>query len=140
MPRKPRNPGSGKPPHNGPAQGRGWGGAAKGKGRKSAGKLIPGAAVKAGCAVPGVQDFVPTYKGLADKERIEALKELQWGIAFTSKFEGNRLTASQHLLDRLDGKAVQRQIVGELGDISKLTTEELDERIAELTAKISHNE
>jgi hypothetical protein len=36
MPRKPRNPGSGKPPFNGPAQGEGmgpgWGGPAKGEG------------------------------------------------------------------------------------------------------------
>lgn len=108
MPRKPRNPGAGKPPHNGPAQGPGWGGAAKGEGRKSAGKLPPGAAVQAGCAVPGVHNFVPTYKGLADKERVEALKELQWQQAFGSEFEGNRIAATQHLLDRLDGKATQR--------------------------------
>ena len=32
MPRRNRNPGSGKAPHNGPATGMGWGGAPRGKG------------------------------------------------------------------------------------------------------------
>ena len=37
MPRQARNPGSGKPPHNGPASGAGWGGPPKGEGKKGAG-------------------------------------------------------------------------------------------------------
>lgn len=108
MPRKPRNPGSGKPPHNGPAQGPGWGGPAKGEGNGSDGKLVPGAAPKAGCAIQGVEGFVPVYDALQDRERIEALKRHQWQQAFAGAYEGNRIAATQHLLERLDGKATQR--------------------------------
>jgi hypothetical protein len=43
MPRKPRNPGSGKAPQNGPASGEGWGGPARnGESASAAGKAGPG--------------------------------------------------------------------------------------------------
>jgi hypothetical protein len=105
MSRKPRNPGSGKPPHNGPAAGPGWGGAAKGEGRKSAGKLIPGAGPKAGCAVPGVQGFVPLYRTLEKRERIEAAMQYKWEVMNDpNEFTQHRLKASDDILDREIGK------------------------------------
>lgn len=100
MPRKLRNPGSGKPQHNGPANGPGWGGPAKGEGFR----LKPAGDPESDAARALSKD--PAHRAV--KEAVEAeMLAVQLTIARTSEFEGNKLSASDKVLDRLRGKPTQ---------------------------------
>lgn len=115
MPRKPRNPGSGKAPHNGPAsgipaQGAGWGGAAKGA---STSRLRE----KGDPESDAIRALSTDPAHMAIKEAVEAeMLGVQIEIARTSSFEGNRLTAADKVLDRLRGKPKQQTDITSNGE------------------------
>jgi hypothetical protein len=113
---KPRGNGAG---YGGPAKGAGWGGSAKGSHRPENGHEQP-----------------PYLRGEARKARIaekHAAREELYGviyeIAVTSSNEFARLSASNALLDRIEGKPIQRNINVNQDDPRKLTDAELAQAI-----------
>lgn len=118
MPRTPRNPGSGKPPHNGkarnqPATGLGWGGEAKG-----AGKRVDLAEVRPLRWDPANRE---------QKEQVAAeMRGVLYHVALQGEAEQSRINAADKLLDRIEGKPVQRQDINmRTIDPDELTDEEL---------------
>lgn len=108
MPRVPRNPGAGKPPHNGkargqPATGMGWGGEAKG-----AGKRVP------------LDEVRPLRWDPANREHKEEIaaemRGVLYHVALQGEAEQSRINAADKLLDRIEGKPVQRQDVTSKGE------------------------
>jgi len=108
MPRTPKRPGSGKPPHNGkargqPATGMGWGGEAKG-----AGKRVP------------LDEVRPLRWDPANQERKEEIaaemRGVLYHVALQGEAEQSRINAADKLLDRIEGKPVQRQDVTSKGE------------------------
>ena len=116
MPRV-RNPGSGKPPHNGPARGSGgdkpaggygWGGPAKGAHRN----LAPAGdeysdAVRALANDPKVQEAKAPLRELAMSVWVEVCRDVA---------HPQRVVAAEKLMDRLDGKAKQQTDITSGGD------------------------
>jgi hypothetical protein len=129
MPRKPRNPGSGKPPHNGPARGGpakgpangpGWGGPAKGKGTGG-----PASGTEA-TGRPAMHD---NLAAIADCE--EALRKMT-DIMRTAEFEGLQPAAAEKLLDRLEGKPRQAVEMSGKGG-GPIQTQQVEQAAAKLT-------
>ena len=127
MPRTPRNPGSGKAPFNGPAKGPGWGGEARGNGNGNPGALFTNGNTEGqGCR--------PTFKSLTREARIDALKELQWTLANEAEFETTRHAAQNALLDREEGKAVQRVVSANFDSDARVTEEQRASILAAMRA------
>ncbi len=105
MPRKPRNPGSGKPPHNGPAKGAGSGTWAVGQAPAQR-RFTP---ETARLAVQKRDD--PEARAVRDVIRAEMFDVLH-GVATAETSSGNeRVAASNALLNRIDGMPTQRSEV-----------------------------
>lgn len=108
MPRKPRNPGSGKPPHNGPAKGAGSGTWAVGQAPAQR-RFTP---ETARLAVQRRDD--PEARAVRDEIRAEMFDVLH-GVATAPESSGNeRVAASNALLNRIDGMPTQRSEIGGL--------------------------
>ena len=120
MPRIPRNPGSGKPPHNGPAgghaaRGAGWGGAARGNGGdRPAFGTFPEDVRKLGTETSAAAAHNPEIAAmLADRKRWDEEQERQAMAFYATKMRddgeptANRLIAADKLLDRIKGKPSQ---------------------------------
>ncbi|HEV7457332.1 MAG TPA: hypothetical protein VGN96_11215 [Roseococcus sp.] len=110
MPRTPRNPGSGKRPVNTPASGPGagsWGGPAKGA---STSRIKPG-------DPDGIRALRWDADNIAHKEEIAAqMRGVLYYVALKGEGEAARINAADKLLDRIEGKAVQRQDVTSKGE------------------------
>ena len=118
MPRQPRNPGSGKRPHNGsargsggdkPAGGHGWGGSAKGAHDHR--------------QAPAGDEYSDHVRALArDPKHAEAkapLRELAmtvWVEVCKDVAHPQRVVAAEKLMDRLDGKPKQQTDITSGGD------------------------
>ena len=147
MPRVPRNPGSGKPPHNGPATGPGWGGPAKGAGtggpptarsgrhpRTAADAKKSAAISREVAADPELRAVSAQRKVLAAiKAEAEAQLMARLGdIALNSVNEFAAVSAIDKALDRIVGKAVQPNVNF---DGNALTPEQRRAEIDRLLAK-----
>ena len=104
-------------------------GAAKGagNGRPAAPPFAPGnpGYADAGGGPNGGHGSRATFKSLSRQDRIDALMEMQWTAAHDAQSEVVRLQAQNALLDRIDGKPVQRTINHHTADPSALTDAEL---------------
>lgn len=107
MPRKVRNPGSGKAPVNTPAQGAGWGGPAKG----------------ASTAPASIQTAPPVGpetnpSGLMGDRKAQR-RERAMAILDAAMEEGDswqvRVMAADKMLDRIEGKPTQKIVTPESG-------------------------
>ncbi len=125
MPRKSRNPGSGKKPVNTPARGAGWGGEAKGA-SSSAGRMT-------GPAFMGDENptGLPGYRGLAKAAVVEMMMGVLWDVAIDpDEPSQNRVVAADKVLDRVEGKPVQKVVTADVGagwfieGVAELTEEE----------------
>ena len=86
-----------------PAKGKGWGGAAKGAGTKA--------------PVAAVQPLSNDAAYMANKDQAaEQMRAVLYGVAISGDNEHARIAAADKLLDRLEGKAVQRQDVTSAGE------------------------
>jgi hypothetical protein len=109
MPRTPRNPGTGKAPHNGnangPGMGAGWGGPANGA---STSRLAG-----AGDAYSdAIRALAADPRHAASKVPLRELVFRTWvEVAAGGESESARVVAAEKLMDRLDGKATQRSEV-----------------------------
>lgn len=114
MPRTPRNPGSGKAPHNGPPMGAGYGGQANG-----------GSNSQAGVAGPGrpTADVAAVLR--ADKAgRLAALEDHVIGLALTAEREETQVSAA---LGFLKLAAVSRvEVTGANGGALEITRRIVD--------------
>ena len=90
-----------------PAKGKGWGGQARGA---SASRIKPGD--PDGIAARAHDPAVIADKAVA----AEQMRNVLYGIALTGENDHARIAAADKLLDRLDGKAVQRQDVTSGGE------------------------
>lgn len=111
MPRT-RNPGSGKPPHNGPAKGAGkgpgsgpgkgagWGGPAKGPGNRGQ--------VGVGRPKADVAAVIASKR----EERVEALKAHLIGLALTAEREETQVTATLGFLKHEAPPAAKVEVTG----------------------------
>lgn len=105
MPRTPRSPGAGKPPHNGKARGEGsgpgWGGPAKGH--------APAPLAPAGDAYSdAVRALAHDPRHAASKAPLRELALRTWiEVAQRSDNDSARVVAAEKIMDRLDGKATQ---------------------------------
>ena len=143
MPRRVRNPGSGKPPHNGPAKGAGIGGPAKGAGvgpaKPYTAETRPYAARAAVAATlaenhdPDEQKYRQEQRRLT-RERRRAAWEATDNLVADPTHKDHH-AAVRDTLDRLDGRAVQKSEVSgpgggpietrDVSDLGKLSTAEL---------------
>ena len=111
MPRRVRNPGSGKPPHNGPAKGagiggpragEGWGGDARGTGTRPPLSSDPADQRRR-------WELRFDEKHQAQKEQVAAeMRGILYEIATGAPETLARLNAADKLLDRIEGKPVQK--------------------------------
>lgn len=107
MPRTPRNPGTGKAPHNGPAAnagkgGDGWGGHPKGASTaKPIDSTADGDAIRALRHDPANVAAKAVLSG--------AMRQVLFDVATSAREPGpSRVSAADKLLDRIEGKATQR--------------------------------
>ena len=110
MPRTPRNPGTGKAPHNGPAAnagkgGDGWGGHPKGASTaKPIDSTADGDAIRALRHDPANVAAKAVLSG--------AMRQVLFDVATNAGEPGpSRVNAADKLLDRIEGKATQRSEV-----------------------------
>lgn len=111
MTRIAKRPGSGKPPHNGSARGAGWGGPAKGA---STSRIKPG-------DPDGIQATRGGSMSRWNQERREAAaddaRDLYDAVMRNEEEPTlNRMAAADKLLDRIEGKPVQKQDVTSAGE------------------------
>ena len=134
MPRTPRNPGSGKPPYNGPARGAGWGGAAKGASASRLVKVVDGKAVLSdGRIVP--HSTSPEGQALAEARRQKAMAVIE-AVLEAPDTQMVALAAANALLDRVDGKPAQKMQQQQLGaDGKPIDPPDTRRPIAELLAE-----
>lgn len=115
MPDNPKRPATkGTRKGNGPGMGHGWGGQAKGKSASNAemhAQFEPGNAVAVG------------PHDMSDRDRIAALKDNLYDLAFHADNEATRVQASTHLLNRLDGMPIARNINVETDDVRLILTD-----------------
>lgn len=111
MPRTPRNPGSGKPPHNGPARGAGWGGAAR-----------PGVVRE---TIQTNPQFSATHQPAPGptpwRERKNELSEKAMGvwegvIDDPRELAQNRIVAAEKIMNRVEG--MPKQVQEHTGDMA----------------------
>lgn len=106
MPRTPRNPGTGKAPHNGPAAnagkgGDGWGGPPQGGSTSRITADADGDAIRALRHDPGNIEAKAVLSG--------AMRQVLFDVATSVSEPGpSRVNAADKLLDRIEGKATQR--------------------------------
>jgi hypothetical protein len=113
MPRTPRNPGSGKAPYNGPAQGAGTGGAAKGVGSGPAQPFTPDshdpAVLEREHALnhdAGEQAYRAEQRKLNRERRKKAWEVVEETMADPG--HKDRYAAAKDTLDRIEGRATQK--------------------------------
>lgn len=100
-----------KPPSGIPAQGAGWGGPAKGAGKDLSNPEQNGL------------KFCNDPVRRADKQAMaDRMLEILVDIAENSKIDMARLSAADKVLDRVEGKAVQRQITATVDEPEQLYT------------------
>lgn len=113
MPRTPRNPGSGKAPSNAPARGAGWGGPAKGA---STTRLKP----RGDAESDRIRTEMHSHAAWTQERRervADEMRDLYYGVAKDdAEPTPNRIAAADKLLDRIEGKAVQRTDVTSKGE------------------------
>ena len=124
MPDNPKRPATkGTRKGNGPGMGHGWGGQAKGKSASNAemhAQFEPGNAVAVG------------PHDMSDRDRIAALKDNLYDLAFHADNEATRVQASTHLLNRLDGMPIARNINVNADDLSALSDADIAAELARL--------
>jgi len=118
MPRRVRNPGSGKPPHNGPAKGAGIGGPAKGAGvgpaKSYTAETRPDAARAAVAATiaenhdQDEQKYRQEQRRVTRERRRAAWQAVDKIVADPS--HKDHYAAARDTIEWIDGKAVARQI------------------------------
>ena len=97
--------------HGGPKAGAGWGGPAKG-----AAELRP-LAPKGDPYSDAVRDLSHAPDVLANAEQVKAqMRAVLYQIALAGEAEAVRMNAADKLLDRLEGKPVQRQDLTSKGE------------------------
>ena len=109
MPRTPRNPGSGKPPCNGPATGAGWGGPARGAGNGNSRSVITPENTADLAALHGTPEVEAKRA-----RRIATAEELK-GVLSEIALDGDaphlaRIQAADKMLNRIEGMPVQRNL------------------------------
>jgi hypothetical protein len=117
MPRTPRNPGAGKPPHNGPSNGPGAGSWATGQ---SAGGCTTFDELKSLAAIALRDD--PEAKAVRD-ERAAAMLAVHFDVALHDPSGAARSNAADKALDRLLGKAVQKSQISGADGVGPLIVE-----------------
>lgn len=121
MPRTPRNPGAGKPPHNGPAKGAGsglpmggsgqsWGGPAKGAGKPAAPFTADSPTRVTWANADPAKALSRAEKAARDERRAEEMRDVLYGLATTAENEMARKSAAEALLNRLEGMPIARTI------------------------------
>jgi hypothetical protein len=123
MPRRVRNPGSGKPPHNGPPGGRGYG-PPKGAGTDSAKKNFEGAGA---VVCPRADDgrFRLTPKGEAHQLAAEEALGVMYLAMTNEKWAADRLRAAMFVYESQVGKAKQSVDFSMRADPNSMTDEDL---------------
>lgn len=108
MPRKPRNPGSGKKPYNGPAQGPGWGGPAQGAGNGSEGSLSAPQWTAGQVVNPG---GIPGPKALHRQQQAEVVLDRLHNVAMgmLPDVMPVEVMAQKEFLNRVHGMPTQEQ-------------------------------
>jgi len=131
MVRRVRNPGSGKPSHNGPSNGPGYGGPAKGAGwgREKSGS------VRQELKPFGPDNPAPprhrTPEELAARKlelagRVDEYLDMWHEIACNRKeYTGNRMAAMEKAANRIEGTPVARNVNVNTDDVSHLSDDEL---------------
>jgi hypothetical protein len=118
MPRKPRNPGSGKAPYHGPSKGPGIGGPRAGAGwggPASGGNSLKNTDDPATQRRRSMLRFDGEHQ--ARKEEVAAeMRGVLYDIATEAPETMARLNAADKLLDRIEGKAVQKSDITTKGD------------------------
>ena len=141
MPRQPRNPGTGKPPHNGPAQGPGkgdgWGGPPKGGVYRPPTPFTADSPTRSSGAADPVKRLSREEKAARDEARAEDAEALLHHSITHGTFENNRITAAIALRDRIKGGVVTRNINVATEDLSALDDDALIARQAELDRKLN---
>jgi hypothetical protein len=102
--------------HGGPAKGAGWGGPAKGA---STSRIRPG-------DPDGIQRMShdPDIRR-RQAERVEQVREHLYGLALGAERQETQLAASVAYLNRIEGTPLQRAVVANVTDPSKLTDADL---------------
>jgi hypothetical protein len=141
MPRAPRNPGSGKRPHNGPAQGAGTGGPANGAGwgGPSSGHAPDGTPQPFGPDNPAPARWRTPEELAARKAAREQDAAAAWDrlvVLMESPYDPTALAASQAVLARVEGAPVARNINATVEPSEILDTRPpVEDFLAEWTAK-----
>lgn len=119
-----------RPPTSGTRRGNGagWGGAAKGEG--VAGEPVAFEAGNQAAVGHGPHD-------LTKAERIARLQDNLEHLALHAEAENVRMQASNHLLNRLDGMPIARNINVNAGNVKDLSDEALLEIISGAEAEVS---
>lgn len=120
---------------NGSGQGPGWGGPAKGAAKNPKPKAPP----FVGIPGPGRGKF--TIAGEAKKEqtyrRVETLMQILWDISNNEKeITAQRVQATNHLLNRIQGLPVQTVVTAAADDLSMKTDAELVDDVERRGGKI----
>lgn len=102
--------------------GAGWGGGKKGEGTK--------ARFHAGDEHRGAHNAENVQAAIADREEVLALyTEI---VRDKGETASNRINAGDKLLDRIEGKAIAREIVANVDDVTSLSDAELHAELARL--------
>ena len=136
MPRVPKNPGSGKAPYNGPSRGAGWGGEANGPGTGGAARGSdnpPNIPFKEGNMLGGKPGAWAAKKRARQEKAMEVLETaMDKGETWTVK-----VMAADKMLDRVEGKAIARNVNVRTDDIANLSDIELAAEQARLDAALA---